>query len=94
MTGIHLMDSGQLQANLMTLNEEFQLAGISELVASKTTEKAEPADLDWSFHATQLDQLEAKLNSAFAESKLPESRDRQAVNELLIELRLATIVNS
>jgi hypothetical protein len=32
--------------------------------------------------------LEARLEQAFAESTLPEDRDRKPVNELLVRLRL------
>jgi hypothetical protein len=58
------------------------------LIARKTTEKASAADLDWGFHAAKLEELESQLDRAFEESELPEVRDRDAVNELLVRLRL------
>jgi len=45
--------------------------------------------LDWPFHEARLAELEARLDQAFQESKLPEDRDREPVNELLVRLRLA-----
>jgi hypothetical protein len=45
-------------------------------------------NLDWPFHEAQLAELEAQLDQAFAESPLPEDRDRKPVNELLMRLRL------
>ena len=91
MTGIHLMNTGEVRMNVHELNDSFKLPYLADLVASKVTEKAAPADLDWAFHSTELDRLESKLDSAFEESKLPENRDRKAVNEWLIELRLSAI---
>ena len=88
LTGIHLLRSGEVEANLVNLNEKFRLPFIDDLIASKTAEKIAPAQLDWQFHAQRLDQLEKQLNEAFTESQLPEARDRRAVNDLLIRLRL------
>ena len=45
-------------------------------------------DLDWPFHEARLAELEAQLDQAFRESKLPEDRDRKAVSGLLVGLRL------
>lgn len=35
LTGIHLMRTGEVEANLVTLNEEFRLPYIADLVARK-----------------------------------------------------------
>lgn len=88
LTGIHLMRTGKIEANLLRLNDDFQLSYIDDLVASKTEEKIAPKNLDWNFHASELDRLEALLESAFRESTITEDRDKKAVNELLLELRL------
>jgi len=87
MTGIHLLRTGEVEANLLRLNEHFGFAFLHDLVAQKTVEQA-PADLDWEFHVGRLAELEAQLDRAFEESDLPEDRDRNAVNELLVRLRL------
>ena len=87
------MQTGEVEANLLTLNEEAKLGLIDELIASKqVAEKNAPEDLDWDFHASELDRLEEELEHAFEVSRLPENRDRDAVNELLVGLRLGEIV--
>ncbi|NQT16675.1 MAG: nucleotidyltransferase domain-containing protein [Planctomycetes bacterium] len=89
MTGIHLLRTGEVEANLPRLNESFGLSFIDELIARKTVEDAPAGDIDWPFHAAKLEELEAALDRAFEDSKLPEERDRQAVNQFLVELRMA-----
>ena len=89
LTGIHLLRTGDVEANVRLLNEDFNLSAIDELIAMKTEEKIAPAELDWPAHAARLDELEAVLDRAFEESTLPEDRDRKAVNDLLVMLRLA-----
>ena len=53
-------------------------------------EKIALPNLDWDFHRQQLIDLEAKMEVAFEASSLPEHRDEQAVNDLLLQLRLAS----
>ena len=88
MTGIHLMRTGEVLADITALNDEFRLPYITDLIASKVTEHEAPANLDWTFHARRLDQLEQQLEASFLESTLPETRHREAVNSLLVRLRL------
>jgi predicted nucleotidyltransferase len=87
MTGIHLLRNGEVEANLLRLNEHFDFTFLSELIAQKSTEQA-PADLDWEFHDARLAELESQLDRTFEESDLPEDRDRKAVDELLVRVRL------
>ena len=89
LTGIHLMQTGEVEADLLKLNEKFRLPQIADLVASKTAEKIAPKDLDWDFHAKELHQLEGDLDEAFERSSLGEERAVQEVDELLVSLRLA-----
>lgn len=91
LTGIHLLRTGEVEANLVHLNESFRLSWIPDLIASKTAEKIAPAALDWSFHAARLDELERALDQAFADSKLPESCDKREVSDFLVELRLRKV---
>ena len=63
---------------------------MEDLIASKTAEKIAPTDLDWTFHAARLDSLESHLDTAFEESTLQEDRDRKAINDLLVRLRLGS----
>ena len=88
LTGIHLLRTGEVEANILRLNDGFKLPAIGELIAMKTEEKIAPADLDWPSHAARLDELESALDRAFAESALSDHRDRKAVNDLLVKLRL------
>jgi len=89
MTGIHLLRTGQVEANLLRLNEHFGLGFLEDLVARKVGgENASVGDLDWSFHQARLTELEAQLDQAFADSRLPEDRDRKAISEFLVRLRL------
>ncbi|MCE9548025.1 MAG: nucleotidyltransferase domain-containing protein [Planctomycetia bacterium] len=89
LTGIHLLQTGEVEANLVQLNRRFELPFIDDLIASKTAEKVSPSNVDWPLHETRLRELEGRLDRAFAESRLPEERDFDAVNELLIRLRLS-----
>src|ERR1051325_9829664 len=51
LTGIHLMRTGEVEANLVTLNNEFRLPYIGELVARKQSgENTSLADADVAFH--------------------------------------------
>ena len=82
------METGRIETDVRNHYADFKLDFIPDLIAAKKEEKIELDGLDWSFHSKQLESLEAKLDEAFAKSKLPESRDTEAVNDLLVELRL------
>jgi predicted nucleotidyltransferase len=88
LSGIHLLRTGEVEANLPKLNEQFRVRGITELIASKTGEKIAPAALDWPFHDGQLGELEQQLDALFAASLLPEQRDKRSINDMLVRLRL------
>ena len=89
MTGIYLLQTGEVEANLSRLNEHFGFTFLDELVARKVGgENTSVGDFDWPFHEARLAELEARLDRAFAESPLPEDRERKPVNELLVRLRL------
>jgi predicted nucleotidyltransferase len=88
LTGIHLLRTGEVEANLSRINEHFRVPGIVELIASKTGEQVAPPALDWPFHERQLTELEQQLDAAFADSSLPEERDKRPVNDLLVRVRL------
>ena len=90
MTGIHLLRTGEVEANLLRLNEHFGFGFLDELIARKVGgENIAVGGVDWPFHEIRLSELESRLDQAFQESKLPEDRDRKPVNELLVRLRLA-----
>lgn len=87
LTGIHLLRTGEVEANLPRLAEEYRLPFMGELIAKKQEEKGPASGLDWAFHEAQLRELEGRLDRAFQESPLPEERDRRAVSEFLVRWR-------
>ena len=91
LTGIHLMRTGEIEANLLKLNEAFKLPYIPDLVARKVEgeEKGVLEDTDLAFHRSEYERLEAELKTAQEESALPERPTAQdALNDLLVRLRL------
>jgi predicted nucleotidyltransferase len=95
LTGIHLMRTGELEANLVTLNQEFQLPHIPDLVARKLAgpEKSKLQDGDIAFHEAEYQRLRTELQAAHDASSLPElpsDQTRSALNELLVRVRLKT----
>jgi predicted nucleotidyltransferase len=93
LTGIHLMRSGEIEANLARLNEEFNLPYISELIERKLagTEKSALSDVDVEFHQREFERLRGALEDAHRASALPEApAGRGELNDLLIRLRLKT----
>jgi predicted nucleotidyltransferase len=98
LTGIHLMRTGVIEANIVTLNEEFRLPYIKDLVARKL---AGPENLsvgqllesEIAFHAAEYERLRGVLESAYQASQLPELPSEetwQALNDLLVRIRLKT----
>jgi predicted nucleotidyltransferase len=91
LTGIHLMRSGEVQANLVRLNEVFSLPYIPELIDRKVTgpEKGCLETADVAFHQREYERLRGVLEEAFSESSLPDvPRGAAALNRLLIRIRL------
>jgi predicted nucleotidyltransferase len=93
LTGIHLMRTGEVVANISVLNDQFGLAAVDELVARKRhgAEKMPLDATDLRTHALLLDRLEATLDEAHAQSRLPEEPTTvAALDDLVVRLRLAT----
>ncbi|SFJ18458.1 hypothetical protein SAMN05421753_11687 [Planctomicrobium piriforme] len=91
LTGIHLMRTGEVEANLVTLNETARLPYIPDLIARKTTgpEKGHLDQADLQFHQREYERLRAELQTAFEQSQLPENPSgTDALNDLLVRLRL------
>lgn len=93
LTGIWLMRTGEIEANLVTLNETFRLPQIPDLVARKLAgpEQSTLNDGDMSFHHHEYERLRGELEAARDASALREAPDdetRSALNELLVRLRL------
>ena len=92
LTGIHLMRTGTIEANLVTLNADFRLGYIADLVARKLAgpEQSTLPDADFAIHEAAYERLRGDLETAHAASPLPElpsAETRVALNDLLIRLR-------
>jgi predicted nucleotidyltransferase len=93
LTGIRLMRTGEVEANLVRLNEEARLAHVTDLVARKLagTEHSALNGADVAFHRREFERLRAELEAAHLASGLPEGpAARPALNDLLVRLRMGT----
>lgn len=90
MTGIHLLRTGVVNANLVELNEEFRNPNVPALLVRKT-QGEEGAVLDAGAPARYLadfESLRGELDAAFEASQLPESTDaKNELSDLLVRLR-------
>jgi predicted nucleotidyltransferase len=92
LTGIQLMRTGVVEANLVQLNEVFKLSYIPDLIARKLAgyEKAVLEDTDIVFYRSEYERLCTELELAHQTSTLPEMPSAQtALNDLLVQLRIA-----
>lgn len=93
LTGLHLMRTGEVEANLVRLNETFRLPYIPELIERKVsgTEKGTLEQADLKLHEQEYERLRADLEQAHSVSKLPEqARGAGALNDLLVGIRLGS----
>jgi len=91
LTGIHLMRTGCVEANLIRLNEEFKLPFIDDLVARKLAgaEKGQIGSDSLAFYERQYHLLIGALEEAGQASRLPEGpSSKSALNDLLVRIRV------
>ena len=91
LTGIHLMRSGRVEANILKLNEDTKLSFINDLVAQKTAgpEKGTIDDSGREFFEQEYNRLSAVLHEASEQTSLPENPQAiDALNDLLVRVRL------
>lgn len=91
LTGIHLMRTGVVEANLGRLNEDAHLSHVADLIGLKTSgpEKVRLEHADLEFHQREYDRLRAELQQSFEASRLPEvPHGVAALNDLLVRLRV------
>lgn len=91
-TGIHLMRTGEVQADLRVLQAEEALPGVAELMERKHREAERcalsPGELGG--HLRALDRLEGDLRAAQEASELPEEPgSRAGLHDFLLRLRLS-----
>ncbi len=94
LTGINLMRTGTIEANLLKLNEQFRLPYIDELVSLKvnSTEHEHLANIDMMFHEKEFERLRSELELASKSSNLPEDPSAQSeLDDLLKRVRMKTI---
>lgn len=94
LTGIHLMRTGEVEANLVRLNQEANLPAVSELIDRKVygTEKGCLEQADLQFHRREYERLRAELDEAFAQSHLPDNASSaEPLNDWLIRQRLRSL---
>jgi predicted nucleotidyltransferase len=91
LTGIHLMRTAQVEANLLRLNEEARLTHVSDLIGRKLAgpELSVLNDAEVEFHRNEYGRLQRELDEAHRASGLPERPTaRSALNDLLVRLRM------
>jgi uncharacterized protein len=91
LTGIHLMRTGDIEANLINLNEEFRLDFLPDLITRKLAgpEKSVLDDADLDFHRQEFERLTLILEAEMEKSQLPDTPSAKAeLNDLLVRVRL------
>lgn len=91
LTGIKLMRSGEVEANVLRLNDEFKLPYIDDLVARKLAgpEQGTLHDEDRDHFEREYQRLVTDLEDAMATSSLPTTATTgDQLNDLLIRMRL------
>lgn len=94
LTGIHLVRTGEVEANLIRLNEEFRLGYIGDLVARKLggAEKGKLEAADLAFFEQEYGRLRGQLEEDMKNSSIrevPETLDE--LNDWVVRLRLGTV---
>lgn len=91
LTGIHLMKTGTVQANLSLLNETYPQSYIEDLIDIKKAgqEQGFFNNANLSFHEHEYLRLRKMLENGMANSSLPESPTAHAaLDDLLVRVRL------
>ena len=91
LTGINLMQTGEVEANLLKLNEKFKLPYLPELIERKIggAERGILPDADLLFYEKEYERLVLELEKESERSSLPERSNAKAdLNDLLIRIRL------
>lgn len=94
LTGIHLMRTGRVEADLNVLNEDAKLSYVADLIEQKTNgpEKGTVNGADLSFLESEYERLNAELIRASGNSHLPEdATGSAALNDLLVRVRMQTV---
>lgn len=90
LTGIHLMRTGTVEANLVHLNTELGLSYVPDLITRKLEgcEKERLTDADMEFFRREFESLLRRLEEAYRDSNLAENPSAEpALNDLLVRIR-------
>jgi len=92
LTGLHLMRTGEIEANLEVLNEAARLPYLDELTAQKRAgREKEPLQGDLTFYEAEFQRLTSQLEEARETTHLPatvEAGVEDAMSDLLVRLRM------
>ncbi len=91
LTGIHLMRTGEVEANLRSLNQTAGLSFVDDLIEQKLAgpEMSMLPEADLAFHEGEYHRLVRELERAAEASRLPEqAAGMDALDDLLVRLRL------
>jgi predicted nucleotidyltransferase len=91
LTGIHLMQTGNVEANLVHLNSVYNLSYVPDLIARKLegAEKSTLRSTDLTFYQQEYERLREQLEQVSAASTLSEAPSCKAeLSDLLVHLRL------
>ncbi|MEG4212450.1 nucleotidyltransferase domain-containing protein [Microcoleus sp. S13_B4] len=94
LAGIHLMQTGEVEANLVKLNEKFQLSYIPDLIDRKLAgeEKYVLEDTDIEFYQQERDRLINILEEASFTSHLPSNPNAKvALSDFLVKVRMSSV---
>jgi uncharacterized protein len=94
LTGIHLMRSGKIEANLRRLNESYPLPFLLDLIQRKSsgTENQIIDTTEMAFYEDQFRALRDQLILSSDETPLPDAPTaKTALNDLLVRTRLKTV---
>ncbi|MEG4252498.1 DNA polymerase beta superfamily protein [Microcoleus sp. Pol10D4] len=94
LTGIHLMQTGEVEANLVKLNEKFQLSYIPDLIARKLggEEKSVLEDAEIEFYRQERVRLVNILVDASSTSHLQSNSDAKvALSDFLVKVRMSSV---
>lgn len=100
LTGIHLMRTGRIEANLQVLNQSARLSYLDELIDLKTNgnekETLPTSELaDIAFYETEYERLVQELRMASEKSTLPEMPTaKSALSDLLVRSRLSDLAKN
>jgi hypothetical protein len=94
LTGIYLMQTGKIEANIVQLNQEFNLSYIPDLIARKIegSDASVLPEFDRGFYESEFQRLSLELETAYNRSHLPnEPSSKKSLNDWLVRVRLEKI---